>query len=219
MQRLQAESRRSLLPFGLAIVAHAVALAMLLAYAPARQALLAAAPIFVEFVVPPKPEIPAPPLEAPRPLKVAPRAIERAMRPAPVVTATPSAPSNILAPDPDPPAPVAPVAVAAPPAPPAPAPAAAETAPVFDADYLDNPAPAYPRLARRNGQQGRVILRVRVNAKGTADDVQVRASSGHEVLDDAARSTVRRWKFVPAKRAGEPVAAWVLIPISFRLDS
>lgn len=205
-----------MLPLAIVVAAHAGAFAALLAYAPARQALLAAAPIFVEFVVPSKPENPAPPSEPPKPLKVAPRAIERAMRPAPILAAPESAPSSIQAPDPGPPAPIA---VDAPPAPPAPAPAAAETAPVFDAHYLDNPAPVYPRLSRRNGQQGRVILRVLVNPKGAADDVQVRTSSGHEALDEAARSTVRRWKFVPAKRAGEPVAAWVLIPISFRLDS
>ena len=38
-------------------------------------------------------------------------------------------------------------------------------------------------------------------------------------LDDAARATVLRWKFVPARRGSEPVPAWVLIPISFRLES
>ena len=75
-----------------------------------------------------------------------------------------------------------------------------------------------PPVARRNGEQGRVILRVLVNPNGTADDVQVRTSSGFTRLDDSARDTVRRWKFVPAKRGAEPVPAWVLIPISFRLE-
>jgi periplasmic protein TonB len=59
---------------------------------------------------------------------------------------------------------------------------------------------------------------VLVNAAGSAEEVQVRASSGHARLDDAARDTVRRWKFFPAKRGAEPVPAWVLIPISFRLE-
>ena len=33
-----------------------------------------------------------------------------------------------------------------------------------------------------------------------------------------ARDTVRRWRFIPAKRGDEAVSAWVLIPISFRLE-
>jgi periplasmic protein TonB len=49
--------------------------------------------------------------------------------------------------------------------------------------------------------------------------VQVRSSSGSTRLDEAARETVKRWKFVPARRGSEPVPAWVLIPISFRLEN
>jgi protein TonB len=73
-------------------------------------------------------------------------------------------------------------------------------------------------MSRRLGEQGRVILRVRVNAAGNADEIQVRDSSGFARLDDAARDTVRGWRFVPARRGTTPVAAWVLIPISFRLE-
>jgi protein TonB len=29
---------------------------------------------------------------------------------------------------------------------------------------------------------------------------------------------VRRWKFVPARQGERPVAAWVLVPILFRLE-
>jgi protein TonB len=76
----------------------------------------------------------------------------------------------------------------------------------------------YPSVSRRQGEQGRVLLRVLVNTSGSADEVQVRTSSGFPRLDDAARETVRRWRFVSAKRGTEPVAAWVLIPISFRLE-
>jgi periplasmic protein TonB len=54
---------------------------------------------------------------------------------------------------------------------------------------------------------------------GTADEVQIRDSSGYVRLDEAARDTVQRWRFVPAKRGTQPVPAWVLIPIAFGLDS
>jgi protein TonB len=112
-----------------------------------------------------------------------------------------------------------PVPIDAPPATPTPATAALQvTQPIFNADYLDNPAPGYPSLSRRMNEQGRVTLRVLVSAEGRAADVQIRSSSGSVRLDDAALDAVRRWKFVPAKRGSEPVAAWVLIPISFKLE-
>lgn len=197
---------------------HLLAGLALLSYAPARDALRLAAPIMVEFIAPPKPPQPEPkpPEVLPRPKPVVKR-VERVVEPPPILTAPVEAPSPVVAPPP-PPAPPAPVKIVAPPAPPAPPAPEPVTPPVFNADYLDNPAPAYPAIARRNGAQGRVILRVHVNAGGAADEVQVRTSSGFSRLDDAARDTVRRWKFVPARRGTEPVPAWVLIPVSFRLE-
>lgn len=98
-----------------------------------------------------------------------------------------------------------------------PAPASSITLPRFDADYLDNPPPVYPSLARRLGEQGQVLLRVQVRADGTPAEVTVQQSSGSVRLDEAAREAVRRWRFVPARRGNAPVAAAVLVPISFSL--
>jgi periplasmic protein TonB len=89
--------------------------------------------------------------------------------------------------------------------------------PRFDADYLDNPAPNYPALSRRSGEQGKVLLRVFVEPGGTAGQVLVVASSGFERLDSAAIDAVRRWKFVPAKQGENVIAAWVVVPINFSL--
>ena len=188
------------------IALHVVVLAALLSYAPARSALLAAAPIMVDWIAAPKKE--APP-EAPKPVvKRPPKPVE----PPPVIAAQREAPTPppIVAPAP-PPAPE-PVAIA-----PAPAPVAVMP-PVFNAAYLDNPAPLYPALSRRIREEGRVVLRVLVNARGSADEVQISNSSGHPRLDDSARDTVRHWRFVPAKRGAEPVSAWVLVPVSFKLE-
>jgi protein TonB len=49
--------------------------------------------------------------------------------------------------------------------------------------------------------------------------VEVKQSSGFIRLDDAARSAVERWRFVPAKQGGEAIEAWVLVPLHFTLDS
>ncbi|TBR14266.1 energy transducer TonB [Rugosibacter aromaticivorans] len=96
-------------------------------------------------------------------------------------------------------------------------PASMPTQPRFDADYLDNPKPTYPPLSRRVGEQGRVVLRVRVGADGLANDVQLHISSGFARLDNSALETVQHWKFVPARRGNEAIAATVLIPIVFSL--
>lgn len=88
----------------------------------------------------------------------------------------------------------------------------------FDANYLRNPAPPYPALSKRMGEEGKVVLRVSVNPQGTADSVDIKTSSGSPRLDESAQKTVRNWKFVPAKRGDTPVQSWVLVPIIFKLE-
>ena len=93
------------------------------------------------------------------------------------------------------------------------------TPPGFSAAYLSNPAPVYPMASRRSGEEGAVTLGVYVTEEGLPERVELRKSSGFARLDDAALGVVRRWKFVPARRGGAPIAAWVLVPISFSLRS
>jgi periplasmic protein TonB len=93
----------------------------------------------------------------------------------------------------------------------------AVTAPRFDADYLDNPSPAYPPLSRREGEEGTVMLSVYVEANGQAGKVELARSSGFERLDRAALAAVKRWRFVPARRGSDAVADWVRVPIVFSL--
>jgi len=81
----------------------------------------------------------------------------------------------------------------------------------------DNPKPEYPFAARNRGYQGRVVLRVDVLPNGTAGGVELTTSSGYDSLDAAALRTVRHWRFVPARRNGQPVAAAVTVPVLFKL--
>jgi protein TonB len=100
-------------------------------------------------------------------------------------------------------------------------PAAASMAPLAPAHPVtgmesDRP-PAYPEIARRRGQQGRVVLRVDVSAEGMPVTVTVAESSGYASLDAAALTAVQRWRFVPATRGGAPVPAVADVPVRFRL--
>lgn len=92
------------------------------------------------------------------------------------------------------------------------------TTPSFDASYLKNPAPEYPSRAKRRGMEGVVMLGVLVAENGLAKSVNIAKSSGFSMLDASALDTVKRWKFVPAKRGNESVEARVMVPIEFRLE-
>jgi len=95
--------------------------------------------------------------------------------------------------------------------------AEAPSPPRFEADYLRNPAPDYPALSRRLGEEGRVLLRVHVQANGQPDEVKIHQSCGFERLDGTAIDAVRRWQFVPARLGGTAIAGWVIVPIQFNL--
>lgn len=81
----------------------------------------------------------------------------------------------------------------------------------------DTPKPKYPDTARRDGKEGRVLLRALVNEEGRTASVQVNRSSGVESLDQAALEAIKRWRFSPARLGDRPVESWVRIPIDFRL--
>jgi len=88
----------------------------------------------------------------------------------------------------------------------------------YEAAALNNPKPPYPLAARVRGQQGQLLLAVEVRADGSCGQVLIKRSSGHELLDAAARQTIRLWHFLPARRGAVAVDAWVEIPITFRLE-
>jgi protein TonB len=89
----------------------------------------------------------------------------------------------------------------------------------YDVAALNNPKPPYPLAVRRRGIEGRVVLTAKVRIDGGCEDVRLKQSSGHEALDAAALDTVRKWRFLPARRAGQAVEAWVEVPIVFKLES
>lgn len=93
-----------------------------------------------------------------------------------------------------------------------------QTQPIFDADYLNNPAPSYPALSRRLREEGVVYVRVYVSPDGLPERIELKTSSGSKRLDEAALLIVQKWRFVPARRGAQSVAAWVSVPIAFSLS-
>ena len=196
----------------LILLAHVLIIGAWLSLGGMRVVMRQAEPLLVQLVAPPEPRrvvIPPPvPLPVFRPPEI------RLPQPPPI--------ENLYTLRPDPaPAPAPPVITPEPPREAAPPPAVAATPalepPRADMAYLNNPPPSYPQASRRNGEQGRVILRVHVTPDGRPEAIELQQSSGFERLDEAARAAVRRWRFVPARLGERAVAAWALVPVNFSL--
>jgi len=98
------------------------------------------------------------------------------------------------------------------------------TLPRVDADERDLDVPPvprrvrpliYPQAARDAGASGDVRVRVLVCADGKLLDMRV--MMGQPLLDESAIETARAQAFVPARRGGQPVAAWFDVVVEFRL--
>ena len=83
--------------------------------------------------------------------------------------------------------------------------------------YQKNPPPRYPRMARRRGYEGTVLIKVLVNRDGKVNEVKVIQSSGYDVLDRSALNTVKDWSFEPGMKGDRAVEMWVVVPIRFAL--
>ncbi len=90
--------------------------------------------------------------------------------------------------------------------------------PSSDASYLQNPKPPYPPISRRLNEQGKSIIRVLIGIDGLPQKAEIAKSSGFDRLDEAARNTVMRWRFVPGKRNGVPEEMWFNVPINWVLE-
>jgi TonB family protein len=76
----------------------------------------------------------------------------------------------------------------------------------------------YPPALLEQGIEGRVLLRLYVDAQGNLipDSTRLAESSGYPALDSAALSGAGELRFSPALRNGRPVAAPFLQPVHFR---
>lgn len=81
-----------------------------------------------------------------------------------------------------------------------------------------SPAPEYPASAIRRGDSGTVLLHVEVDANGNPTKVRVQQRSGSRALDRAAVSAVKKWRFNPGQRNGQPIPGSVTVPVDFTLE-
>jgi protein TonB len=82
-----------------------------------------------------------------------------------------------------------------------------------------NPKPGYPRLAIHRRIEGRVELLVTITSTGHVESVTVNKSSGSQLLDQAAVTTVRVWQYKPTIRNGVAVATTDIVLVLFRINN
>jgi periplasmic protein TonB len=120
--------------------------------------------------------------------------------PTPVVAAMPSA------------APVAPAPSFAPPAP-----SSVVQAGDLGTQMVAGKPPRYPIESRRKREQGTVVLTLTLGVDGAVERIAVSGSSGFARLDDAARDAVKKWRWKPTIRGGQPMRVRGVVEIPFVL--
>jgi TonB family protein len=75
----------------------------------------------------------------------------------------------------------------------------------------------YPESAQKAGIQGKVLVNALIDEKGNVAETKILKSTGAAGCDEAAIAAIRAVKWNPARRGEKAVAAWVTIPIEFKL--
>jgi protein TonB len=83
---------------------------------------------------------------------------------------------------------------------------------------LEAPPPVYPPACVRSGKEGSVLCALHISTAGRVTAVEVLQSSGHRQLDEAAKTTLLRWRFEPARKDGHAIAARIQHRVRFRLE-
>ncbi len=86
---------------------------------------------------------------------------------------------------------------------------------IAEARLVHRVPPVYPELAKRARVQGKVTLTATTDEVGNVVDVQV--VSGHPLLNDAAVTAVKEWKYSPTELNGEKVPIIATVTVIFNL--
>lgn len=82
--------------------------------------------------------------------------------------------------------------------------------------FLHKEMPVYPLMAKKLGKEGRLVLRLTIDAAGNLLNVEVTESTGYGFTESAIEA-VRKSTFLPARKDGKPILSRALLPIRFKL--
>ena len=75
----------------------------------------------------------------------------------------------------------------------------------------------YPREIREQGVEGSITIKAYISVEGDVLETRI-PESLHPDLDKIAENAVKRTKFNPATRDGQPLKVWIAIPFVFALE-
>jgi periplasmic protein TonB len=89
----------------------------------------------------------------------------------------------------------------------------------IDPRYAGALQPEYPPSMIRAEQSGNVTVRVKIGTDGRVKDVQIISSASNEFAEATKRQALRKWRFVPATRDGQPEESWREMTVKFEMPS
>jgi protein TonB len=203
---------------------HAGSLAWLLAGGDPEPVVAPSAPVIEGVLLaPPAPQAAQPVPASPAPVAAptpAPVPVVSRPTPAPVPAPTVAAPESLPAPPPFQVAAAAaqPVVAAATEASVADATESLPVVPPMERATARDQPRSYPALSVSRQEEGRVLLEVYIRADGTVGEVRLLQSSGFRRLDADAMQSVKRWRYVPARRGNQPIPYWYRQPVDYQLQ-
>jgi protein TonB len=78
--------------------------------------------------------------------------------------------------------------------------------------------PAYPFMARRNGINGRVMVKLLVGTDGSVSKSAIVKADPKGIFEQAVLEAIQKWKFKPGVYRGRSVATWIIVPLQFKLS-
>jgi TonB family protein len=86
---------------------------------------------------------------------------------------------------------------------------------VMAGNLIREVAPVYPPRAKAGHIQGEVILEAMIDTKGNVAELKI--SSGHPLLAEAALDAVKQWKYKPYELNRKPVEVETTIMVRFQM--
>jgi protein TonB len=88
----------------------------------------------------------------------------------------------------------------------------------IDPRYANNFQPTYPPDQIREGNTGRVMVKVLIGTDGRVKDIEKVSAPSDSFWEATKRQALSKWRFKPATRDGVPYEAWKTMNVSFVLN-
>jgi periplasmic protein TonB len=90
-------------------------------------------------------------------------------------------------------------------------------APRLDPRYASALQPDYPGSMIRAEQEGSVSVRVLIGTDGKVKQVEITSAASEDFAEATRRQALKKWRFIPGTRDGEPTESWRTMTVRFEM--